>query len=168
MVENIRDTLKALSGKWDGVAPREGLGAHLPSARYQFEISAPSSGVLVNKDSDGAIRGRIVLTVVGTSDAALEGKVTSKSWTIVDKDGSLSEMGVSILKADLELLGIPCASPAAIPEALQAACGMIVDATVKLVKKDDGIERENIYFNACKGSAPGKGGKGGKGGKAPF
>lgn len=156
-MEDVRDVLKQFRGQYKKTEAVAGF-VELPAGRYQFEVSLPRSGVAVGKDSDGAVRARIKLTAVVAPSAEFEGKGTSKSWTLVTAEGDLNELGVGILKADLELLGNPAAEMDDIPACLEASQGAVVNATLQRKTDDTGVERSNIYFNSLAVPAASAGG----------
>lgn len=148
-VKDLNAMLKRFDSQAKAIAPAEGSGGtKFPDGTYQFEVQAPSSGIMVAEDNDGAVRARVVLECVQAPDEGLVGKKATKSWTMVDKDGNLSEMGVSICKGDLKTLGQDgIQGTSEIPGALEAVLGTVVQAKVAHKTDANGIERENIYFN---------------------
>jgi hypothetical protein len=145
-VTDVKAMLEAMDEEAEEVPARENQSAGIPDGKYQLAISAPSSGILVNQDSDGGTRARVVLEVVNAADDEVLGTKDSKSWTLVGSDGALNEMGVSILKTDLEVLGIPFTKLSEVDELLEKALGAVVNATVATKERDDRVYH-NIYFN---------------------
>jgi len=150
--KDIRKVLSSMKKKWADVQPRGGGFAPLPGGRYQFEIDLPET--VVGQDSDGAIRARIMLNVVAGPDPELEGRRTSKSWTLVQPDGTPNDIGLEILKRDLEILGLEVDDLSKLAEALQDAAGSIVNATVRVREDSAGVPREQIFFNSLQQPGP--------------
>ena len=160
MVDDIRSALEQLDKEWKDTAPAQGGGGGLPSGKVQLQLCETKSGrALVSKDSDGGIRARVGVEVINHHDEEFIGRRGSKSWTLVNGDGAPNEMGMSILKQDLKVLGIDDVDnlPATkIEPALEDCIGSVVDATVQHKTDSNGIERENVYFNSLAKSSPGK------------
>lgn len=142
----VRDILSQFDDSFANT-PAADRSSTLTEGRYQFRVVLPKSGAVVSQDKDNAIRARIALEVVVGPSPDSAGKKTSKSWTLVDKNGQPNEQSVGFLKADLKVLGAECVKMSDVANALMSVIGAIVDSTV-VIKEKDGRKNENIYFNA--------------------
>lgn len=152
---DLRSELENLDAAFKGAPVQQGRTV-LPDGRYQFQLGVPRSGACVSKDRDGATRARVMLTVVSANNPELHGRKTTKSWTLVNSDGNLSEQGAGWFKGDLQTIGLNCAKLSDAGEVLMAAAGTVVDATVQVKADSKGVERENVYFNALAAPAADK------------
>lgn len=159
MPDSVLDTLDRLEGDFDKVPAAATGGSDLPDGKYQVEIMKPKSGITVQEDSDGCVRGRVAMCVVAGNDQDLVGRFTNKSWNITRKDENgkfiLDERGVGYLKADLKLLGIEEVTANQVAVALESLDGTVADITVKSKTDAQGLKRVNVYVN---GLATPKGG----------
>jgi len=148
MAQSVRDRLRSAQEAWNGAETR-GRDLVLPQGDYQFRITGPPQGKpVIVEDRDKAIRARIVLEIVGGPDPSLVGKKTTKSWTLLDGTGDPNDVGLSILKGELERLGIETVVEMdQIGDVLDSLTGAVVDAAVVVKTGNDGVERSNVYFN---------------------
>ncbi len=144
---SLRDRLSQANGTWKQTEARKSGFKTLPPGRYHLKINAPSSGAWVEENSDGAVRLRIPLEVVGANDESLVGQPTSKSYTLIQADGSFGEMGMSILKGDLEVLGVELPELPKIGVALDSVVGTIVSCNVQTTEREGNVYNR-IYFNS--------------------
>ena len=107
VTEADMDVLRDLDDEAEDIdASQSGGGKDIPNdGDFQVQIEEPSSGFF-NTDKDGVGRARVVMRVVNTDDPEVEGATDTCSWWLVNDDDSLNEQGVSILKGDLQTMGI--------------------------------------------------------------
>lgn len=161
MPNDLRETLAAMDSQFQATPPAERAG-DLPEGKYQLQLGLTRGGAVVNRDKDGSVRARVMLTVVAGPDDSLAGRKSSKSWNLArearQQDGSkaleMDERGVSYVKADLATLGAPCEKLSQVGPAFMSVMGAVVDATVRHKDDDQGVTRVNIYFNAL--ASPGE------------
>ena len=161
MADDIRAKLAGLDSTWKDTPPAKGGGGGLPDGKAQLRLTEIKSGrAIVTQDSDSGIRARVGVEVVNCADDTFVGRRGSKSWTLINGDGTPNDMGMSILKTDLQVLGVDGVDtlPAGkIGDALVSCIGAVVDATIKHKTDPGGTERENIYFNGLAQAAPASG-----------
>lgn len=147
----LMERLRKFDAKFSGVSQADVQGGTLPVGTYQGIVGAPSSGIMMAEDADGALRCRIILEVVAADDEGLKGRKVGKSWQLIGPDGNLDERGVSFFKRDMTLLGAEVGSLSDAADALEGVCGAIVQfARVDTAGTDrQGKERvyENVYLN---------------------
>lgn len=145
MAPDVRDVLAQFDDVADDIEAMGGRTS-LPDGKYQVEVAEPSSGILLAEDSDGATRARIILRVLVANDDSIVGKSVSKSWTLVDANGVLNEVGIGFFKGDLETMGVEWTKLSDAAELLESALGAIVAVEAKTVEKKDGTYH-NVYIN---------------------
>lgn len=148
----LMERLRKFDTKFKGVPEAEGQGfGNLPVGTYQGVVCAPSSGIMMAEDADGALRCRIILEVVAADDEGLKGQKVGKSWELVKPDGNLNEQKVRFFKKDMSLLGAEVGTLSEVADALESVLGAIV----QFARVDnDGVDRdgnqktyENVYLN---------------------
>ena len=144
---DLLERLKKASDQWRKAEVRQ-RGA-LPDGRYQMELQPVSGGSVIFEDRDGAVRCRVRLRVVNGPEEGLEGRSTTKSWTLLDKDGNPNEISLSIFKTDLAALGIDTESLDLkdVPEALSQFFGSILDVAIRNREDEQGIARQDVFIN---------------------
>ena len=144
---DLLSRLKKVNAQWRKAEVRQ-RGA-LPDGRYQMRLETLSGNTVVFADRDGGIRARVRLVVVNGPEEGLEGRSTTKSWTLLDKDGSPNEISLSILKSDLATLGIDVESLDIkdVPDAIVKHAGDILDVTIRNREDDAGIARQDAFIN---------------------
>lgn len=148
MAPSIEELLDQFAGTWKDTTPMpRGI---LPEGRYQFQLYKLDNSALITTDRDQAVRARIGLAVVAGPEGVEVGRKTTKSWTLFEQ-GQPSELGFSILKTELEAIGVDVASLdlSQLPELLQSLMGTIVDAEARVKTNDKGMEYQQIFINGA-------------------
>lgn len=123
----------------------------LPKGRYQLRLLPLAEGCSpIMIDSDNVIRARVLLEVVAGPERNLVNRKTTKAWNLFTAKGKPDKKGFSILKSDLNALAIDVEAVELeqIGETIASLSQCVIDSNIVNRTDEDGIERQNIYFNA--------------------